>query len=151
LRQRQFASTTITPRSWRTRADAFKRVWKQIRRQLQTNPNLDAKTLFAALQRQHPGRFADGQLRTLQRRIRGWRATEGAGKEVLVPERPAQTSIGAAVTNVQLRPNQRAFLAAFECNCCIRWAARAARAARVTRKTHYHWLQHDRNYARAFR
>lgn len=29
---------------------------------------LEAKTLFEALQRQSPGRFGDGQLRTLTRR-----------------------------------------------------------------------------------
>ena len=46
------------------------------------NPALEAKTLFAALQRQYPERFADGQLRTLQRRIKQWRATEGPAQEV---------------------------------------------------------------------
>jgi hypothetical protein len=45
-------------------------------------PGLEAKTLFQALQRQHPGRFADGQLRTLQRRVKQWRAEHGPAKEV---------------------------------------------------------------------
>ena len=45
-------------------------------------PGLEAKTLFAALQRQYPERFADGQLRTLQRRIKRWRASEGPAQEV---------------------------------------------------------------------
>jgi hypothetical protein len=49
---------------------------------LQVNPGLEAKTLFDYLQRQYPGRFADGQLRTLQRRVKVWRATEGPAKEV---------------------------------------------------------------------
>ena len=31
---------------------------------------------------QYPGRFQDGQLRTLQRRLRQWRATAGPAKEV---------------------------------------------------------------------
>jgi hypothetical protein len=30
-------------------------------------------SLFARLDRKYPGRFAEGQLRTLQRRIREWR------------------------------------------------------------------------------
>jgi hypothetical protein len=30
----------------------------------------------------HPDRFADGQLRTLQRRIKTWRATEGPALEI---------------------------------------------------------------------
>jgi hypothetical protein len=46
------------------------------------NPGLEAKTLFQALQRDHPGRFPDGQLRTLQRRIKQWRAEHGPAKEV---------------------------------------------------------------------
>src|SRR5262252_2747144 len=67
----------------RTRADPFEKVQKEIRRQLQANPNLQAKVLFIALQRQHPGKFLDGQLRTLQRRLKSWRETEslaGCGK-----------------------------------------------------------------------
>ena len=32
-----------------------------------------AKSLIERLQKQYPGRFAEGQLRTLQRRIREWR------------------------------------------------------------------------------
>src|SRR5262249_20989774 len=40
-----------------------------------------AKTLFEWLQREYPGRFSDGQIRTLQRRIKVWRATEGPGQE----------------------------------------------------------------------
>ena len=38
--------------------------------------------MFADLQRRYPGRFADGQLRTLQRRIKQWRAHAGPAKEV---------------------------------------------------------------------
>ena len=46
------------------------------------NPGLEAKTLFDDLQRRFPGRFADGQLRTLQRRVKRWRAEHGPAKEV---------------------------------------------------------------------
>jgi len=45
-------------------------VWDELREQLNANPGLEAKTLFEALQRQYPGRFADGQLRAFQRRVR---------------------------------------------------------------------------------
>jgi hypothetical protein len=31
---------------------------------------------------EYPGRFSDGQIRTLQRRIKLWRATEGPAREV---------------------------------------------------------------------
>jgi hypothetical protein len=67
---------------WRTRADAFEGVWGELGELLRINPGLEAKTLFDYLQRRYPGRFADGQLRSLQRRLKVWRATEGPGKEV---------------------------------------------------------------------
>jgi hypothetical protein len=70
------------PRSWRTRQDPFQDVWPELREFLQLNPGLQAKTLFADLQRRFPGRFPAGQLRTLQRKIKAWRATEGPPKEV---------------------------------------------------------------------
>jgi hypothetical protein len=72
---------------WRTRPDAFEEVWEQIRAQVSDAPGLEAKTLFEALQREHPGRFADGQLRTLQRRLKTWRALEGPPKEVFFAQR----------------------------------------------------------------
>jgi hypothetical protein len=71
-----------TDRTWRTRKDPFEDVWEDLQRQLDTNPGLEAKTIFEALQREHPGKFADTQLRTLQRRIKQWRATEGPVREV---------------------------------------------------------------------
>jgi hypothetical protein len=42
--------------------------------------------LFEDLQRRYPGRFADGQLRTLQRRIKAWRAVQGPAKKVIFPQ-----------------------------------------------------------------
>ena len=68
--------------TWRTRPDPFAGVWPQIEEQLTLNPGLEALTLLAWLQRQYPGRFADGQLRTLQRRVKQWRALSGPAKEV---------------------------------------------------------------------
>src|SRR5689334_6634656 len=53
-------------RNWRTRKDAFEKVWEEIREQVGTNPGLEAKTIFEALQRKYPGQYTDGQLRTLQ-------------------------------------------------------------------------------------
>jgi hypothetical protein len=69
-------------RSWRTRPDPFAAVWPQLEDLLRLNPALEAKTLFADLQRRFPGRFPDGQLRTLQRQVKRWRALQGAAKEV---------------------------------------------------------------------
>ena len=69
-------------RSWRTREDPFGEVWEAVQRQIQESPGLEAKTLFEWLQREYPGRFSDGQIRTLQRRIKLWRVTEGPAQEV---------------------------------------------------------------------
>ncbi len=70
------------PHTWRTRADPFAAVWDDVRELLEDAPGLEAKTLFEELQRKYPGKFADGQLRTLQRRVKAWRALEGPQKEV---------------------------------------------------------------------
>ena len=72
----------VWPRMWRTREDPFAEVWEEVCRQLETSPGLQAKSLFGWLQRKYPGRFEDGQVRTLQRRLRQWRATAGPAKEV---------------------------------------------------------------------
>jgi hypothetical protein len=69
-------------RAWRTREDPFDEVWDAVERQIQESPGLEAKTLFEWLQREYPGRFSDGQIRTLQRRIKLWRVTEGPAQEV---------------------------------------------------------------------
>ena len=55
---------------WRTREDPFNDFWAWVEENLEINPGLEAKTLFEDLQRRHPGRFSDGQLRTLLSRFR---------------------------------------------------------------------------------
>lgn len=72
--------------TWRTREDPFEEVWDEVRSQLEVNPGFEAKTLFDYLQHKYPGSFSDGQLRTLQRRIKSWRALEGPPKEVFFPQ-----------------------------------------------------------------
>ena len=72
--------------TWKTRKDPFAEVWEEVKGKLKINHGLEAKTLFEDLQRRYPGNFADGQLRTLQRRVKGWRALEGSPKEVFFPQ-----------------------------------------------------------------
>jgi hypothetical protein len=84
---RKYLQTRVLPseradRHWRTRKDEFSDVWPEVSEQLNANPGLETKTIFAALQRKYPERFADGQLRTLQRKVKHWRATEGPAREV---------------------------------------------------------------------
>lgn len=94
LADRRLPSEQKPDRTWRTRPDPFDRVWDEVREQIDANPGLEAKTLFEALQRQYPGEFADGQLRTLQRRIKRWRATEGPGQEVFFAQQHVPGRLG---------------------------------------------------------
>ena len=67
------------PRSWRTRQDPFESVWPEILLWLQEKPDATGKALLEQLHREYPGRFPNGQLRTLQRRIREWRRVMARG------------------------------------------------------------------------
>lgn len=82
-------SATKTPRVWRTRPDPFVDVWVPAIESLLVEDKegkLEAKTIFQELGRRWPGRFEKGQLRTLQRRVRAWRAERGPDKEVYFPQ-----------------------------------------------------------------
>jgi hypothetical protein len=57
-------------------------VWAEVEARLAADPKLKAVTLFARLQRDHPGRFSDGQRRSFERRVRRWRALSGPAKPV---------------------------------------------------------------------
>jgi len=79
-------SEVAVPHTWRTRPDPFKDVSDEVKRFLEINPGLQAKTIFGHLRQKYPGRFREGQLRTLQRRVKEWRATEGPAREVYFPQ-----------------------------------------------------------------
>jgi hypothetical protein len=82
------------PRDWRTRPDPFEEHWPEIEARLRDTPEFEAKTLFDLLQQQHPGRYEDGQLRTLQRHVKRWRATQGPDREVVLAQqhRPGEAA-----------------------------------------------------------
>lgn len=70
-------------RHWRTRVDPFEAVWDaDLVPLLQSSPHLSATTLFEELERRHPGEYAAGQVRTIQRRVRSWRAQHGSERAV---------------------------------------------------------------------
>jgi hypothetical protein len=78
-------SETRKPRWWRTRPDPYAEVWeKDVVPLLESDRRgeLQAKTLFEELEARYPGRFQPGQRRTLERRVRDWRAVSGPEKEV---------------------------------------------------------------------
>lgn len=110
-------SETKRARHWRTRKDPFADVWaEEIEPLLKADEEgtLEAQAVLAELQGRHPGRFSDGQLRTLQRRFRDWRALYGPAKEVVFPQshppgREAAfdfthaTELGVTILGVMLR------------------------------------------------
>ena len=55
------------PRAYRTRADPFAADWPEIVGLLERAPELEAKTIFEWLEERAPGRYQEGQLRTLPR------------------------------------------------------------------------------------
>lgn len=72
-----------SPRSWRMRADPLEDVWQsQIVPMLESAPDLMAVTVLEVLQRRYPQRFDGAVLRTLQRRVRQWRAEHGGEREI---------------------------------------------------------------------
>jgi hypothetical protein len=72
------------PRAYRTRANPFEGIWEaEIVPLVQSMPSLQAITILRELQRRHPGRFPDSQLRTLQRHIRRWSALAGPDRDVI--------------------------------------------------------------------
>lgn len=82
-------------RRWRTRADPLAGVWEtELVPLLRQTPALTAVTLLEELERRHPGRFDARVLRTLQRRVRAWRALEGEEREVFFAQEHAPGRLG---------------------------------------------------------
>ena len=72
-------------RRWRSRPDPFAEVWaEEVEPLLRSDVEgaLKATTILEWLEERHPGRFSMSQLRTLQRRLRDWRALSGPDREV---------------------------------------------------------------------
>jgi hypothetical protein len=60
-------------RWWRSRRDPFETSWPMLRQWFDAEPERTGRELFERLQAEHPGVYPDGQLRTFQRRLKGWR------------------------------------------------------------------------------
>ena len=76
-------SEVESDRRWRTRVDPLEAAWPRICELLEVNPKLLATTVLEWLKRESPGVYDDSHLRTLQRRIKQWRATAGPAKDVM--------------------------------------------------------------------
>ena len=69
--------------TWRTRKDPFGDDWAFVEKLLiDTQASLEVKTIFDHLRMAYPGRYQDSQLRTLQRRIKAWKALNGPSREI---------------------------------------------------------------------
>jgi hypothetical protein len=78
------------------RRNPFEKHWSEIVIMLGNDSGLEAKTIMEWLLENYPEEYKEGQLRTLQRRIRDWRALSGPDKEVyfrqeLLPGRQSQS------------------------------------------------------------
>lgn len=81
-------------RDWKTRRCPFWDDWSDIKTYLKINPGIEGKTIFEELQRKYPGKYKDGQLRSLQRRIKVWKATEGPAKEIFFTQEHKPGELG---------------------------------------------------------
>ena len=80
LRARRLPSAMKAERHWLMRPDGFAEVWPEIVEAGSDEPEPGGEGEIRGLQGKYPGQFSDGQLRTLQRGVRRWRATEGPGE-----------------------------------------------------------------------
>ncbi len=86
VREGKLPSELRKPHTWRTRSDPFAEDWPVLVAMLAEAPELEATTLFDHLVGLKPDAYTVGQLRTLQRRIRQWRAQRGPEREVFFPQ-----------------------------------------------------------------
>jgi hypothetical protein len=83
LKRGKFPSQCRPEHTWLTRKDPFVDDWSFVEKMMEdTQATLEAKTIFEYLQRADPGKYHNGQLRTLQRRIKAWKALYGPPKEI---------------------------------------------------------------------
>ena len=87
-------SELMESRDWRTREDAFVEHWPELESLLTASPALQAKTLREVLVEKCPERYEAGQVRTLQRRVKAWRAERRPGKNVRLAQwhRPSEAA-----------------------------------------------------------
>lgn len=88
---------TPATRTWRTRPDPFSTVCVQLRDWFEAEPWRTSRELFERLQLEQPGAYPAGQLRTLQRRLKGWRR-EVAHRMVFGAPAAGETARGDAVS-----------------------------------------------------
>lgn len=75
---------TLKNRHWKTRKDPFESVWStELEPLLSQDGDITGMTLWEHLDDEYPGQYPETLLRTLQRRVKHWRATQGPQKAVI--------------------------------------------------------------------
>jgi hypothetical protein len=83
------------PRDYRTRSDPFEGLWdEEIVPMLESAPGLRPITVLRELAQRHPDRIDDSVRRSLERRIRTWRAMHGPDQPVIFPQAHAPGRMG---------------------------------------------------------
>ena len=76
--------STTKKRHWQTRKDPFEAVWSaELEPLLAQDSDITGMTLWEYLDDQYPDQYPEKLLRTLQRRVKHWRATQGLEKAVI--------------------------------------------------------------------
>lgn len=83
IQSKQLPAEMQQPHTWKTRSDPFNEHWDELAGMLKNAPGLEARTLMNYLLTKHPTQYKPSQLRTLQRRVRDWRAEFGKSKAVI--------------------------------------------------------------------
>jgi len=91
----QHQTGTTLPRQYKTRKDPFNGAFeKHLVPLLELEPKLQPITLLEALEELEPGQFDNSHLRTLQRRVKRWRAQEGPEQEVIFQQKHIAGDMG---------------------------------------------------------
>jgi hypothetical protein len=73
---RAYQAAAKRQRHWRTHKNAFEAPWPIIQAWLDVETHQTSKELLERLQREYPGVYREGQLRSLQRRLKQWRTPD---------------------------------------------------------------------------
>jgi hypothetical protein len=92
----QLPSESPTFHTWRTRADPLIEVWPLLEEKLRNESTLQAKTLLEWLVREYPTQNWQRCQRTVERRVRQWKAEHGQAKEVFFSQVHEPGRLGAS-------------------------------------------------------
>jgi len=83
IKSKQLPSEVKPAHTWKTKADPFVDDWDELAEMLSHAPGIEAKTLMNYLLGKSPEKYKASQLRTMQRRVKDWRAEYGKNQDVI--------------------------------------------------------------------